>query len=215
MWGAGATVWLAGLRYEVTGLENLQRERACVYMANHQSNLDPPLLFVLLPPQLAVMGKRQLFSIPVLGAAMRLGQFVSVDRENPQAARASVEKALPILQGGKSFLVYPEGRRSFDGRILRFKHGVFVLAIRAGVPIVPITVHGATDVMPKGKWEVYPGHVRVTIHKPVETAGRTLTERAQLAEEVRAIIASALPEELRPAPAAAPVPVAADFDDTL
>ncbi len=196
LWIVRNALRLAGVTIVVAGQENLP-QRTCIYMANHQSNIDPPILFVVLPPRIAMMGKKQVFSIPVLGGALRAGDFVSVHREDPEEARESVEVALEKLQRGISFLVYPEGHRSWDGRLLPFKHGVFVLAIRAGVPIVPVTVDGATGLMPKGKWEIYPGVVRVTIHPPVETAGRRLEERRQLGRHVRAIIASALPPDLR------------------
>jgi 1-acyl-sn-glycerol-3-phosphate acyltransferase len=209
----GLALRVAGARIEASGLEHIPRGRACVYMANHQSNIDPPILFVTLPPRLAMMGKQQVFRIPVLGPAMRLADFVPVNREDPVAARASLEVALRTLEKGIPLLVYPEGHRSFDGRLLRFKHGVFLLAIRAGAPIVPITLEGAQHAMPKGRWEIYPCTVRVTVHPPVETRGRRPEERRQLAEQVREIIASALPPELRAAePAAVP---AGEFDDML
>lgn len=196
-WGARLALWLAGVKVEVRGGEHLVPSRPCVYMANHQSNVDPPVLFVLLPPRIAIMAKKSLFSVPILGQALRLGSFVPVDRANRKAAPASVDEALKVLQNGLPFLVYPEGTRSTDGRLLRFKHGVFILALRAGVPIIPITVDGATSVMPKGKWQIHPGTVRVTIHPPVETKGRSLEERAALAVQVRSIVASALPANLR------------------
>ncbi len=201
LWIVRNALRLAGVTIVVTGRENLP-QRTCVYMANHQSNIDPPILFVALPPRIAMMGKKQVFSIPVLGGALRAGEFVPVHRENPEEARESVEVALEKLRRGVSFLAYPEGHRSWDGRLLPFKHGVFVLAIRGGVPIVPITVDGATGLMPKGRWEIYPGVVRVTIHPPVETANRKVEERRKVGREVRAIIASALPPELRGEPPA-------------
>jgi 1-acyl-sn-glycerol-3-phosphate acyltransferase len=108
-----------------------------------------------------------------------------------------VDEALKTLERGISLLVFPEGTRSPAGRLQRFKHGVFVLALRAGVPIVPITLDGAAAIMPKGRWEICPGLVRVTIHPAVETRNRGLEERQRLAEQVRAIMASALPLELR------------------
>jgi 1-acyl-sn-glycerol-3-phosphate acyltransferase len=166
-------------------------------MANHQSNIDPPLLFWVIPPPIALMGKKQVFSLPVIGSAMKLANFVRVDRENPEAAKASVEVALQYLWQGTSFLVYPEGSRSREGRLQRFKHGVFVLAIRGQVPIVPITVDGCDALMPKGKKQIYPGTVRVTIHAPVETRGLNVDDREQLAQKVRSIVASALPEDKR------------------
>ncbi len=201
LWIVRNALRLAGVTIEVTGLENVPA-RTCVYMANHQSNIDPPILFVVLPPRIAMMGKKQLFSIPVLGGALRAGDFVPVHREAPEEARESVEVALEKLRQGISFLVYPEGHRSWDGRLLPFKHGVFVLAIRGGVPIVPVTVDGATGLMPKGKWEIYPGVVRVTIHPPVETATRKVEDRRKLGRQVRALIASALPPALRGEPPA-------------
>ncbi len=210
-WTVRAALALAGIRIEVVGRENLHAPRPCIYMANHQSNVDPPVLFAVIPPRIAFMGKRSLFSIPVLGAAMRLGDFVPVHREHPEEARASVDDALEKLNRGVTFLVYPEGKRSPGGRLLPFKHGVFLLAIRAGVPIIPITVDGAERVMGKGKWEIYPGVVCVTIHPPVQTAHRRPEERRQLAAQVRAAIASALPPDLRGEPA----PQATDPDDAL
>lgn len=211
-WTVRAALRLAGVRIEVIGRENLRTQRPCIYMANHQSNVDPPVLFAVIPPRIAFMGKKSLFSIPILGGAMRLGDFVPVHREHPEEARASVDDALEKLSRGITFLVYPEGKRSLDARLLPFKHGVFLLAIRASVPIVPITLEGAERIMAKGKWEVYPGTVRVTVHPLVETRGRCPEERRQLAAEVRAAIASALPPDLRGEPAA---PAAAEPDDAL
>jgi len=210
-WTVRAALRLAGVRMEVIGGEHLHGPRPCLYMANHQSNVDPPVLFAVIPPRIAFMGKKSLFSIPVLGAAMRLGDFVPVHREHPEEARASVDDALERLRRGVTLLVYPEGKRSPDGRLLPFKTGVFLLALRAGVPVVPITLDGAERVMGKGKWEIYPGTVRVIVHPAVETRGRHPEERRRLAAEVRAAIASALPPDLRGEPA----PVAAEPDDAL
>lgn len=213
-WGVRLGLWLAGVRIRVIGAENLPRQGPCVYMANHLSNVDPPVLFAVLPPRIAMMGKKQVFSIPVLGTAIRLADFVAVDRENREAARASVEETLEKLQRGTSFLVFPEGTRSRDGQLLRFKHGVFVLALRAGAPIVPITLDGAREIMVKGRWEIYPGEVRVTVHPPVETRHRRLEDRHRLAEEVRSIVASALPLELR-GTAVEPAGSPGELDDSL
>jgi 1-acyl-sn-glycerol-3-phosphate acyltransferase len=204
-WCVRVALRIAGIRLEVRGAENLQPGRRCLYMANHQSNVDPPILFVVLPERIAMMGKIQLFSIPVLGAALRLGDFVPVHREVKEEARASVDEALKRLGRGVSLLVYPEGTRSYEGRLLPFKRGVFVLAIRAGVPIVPVTVEGAANIMPKRRWELYPGLVRITVHPAVETRGLTEEDRHRLAEEIRTIVASVLPPEQRgePTPASA------------
>ncbi|MFQ5777627.1 MAG: lysophospholipid acyltransferase family protein [Terriglobia bacterium] len=213
-WGVWLALRVAGVRVQVVGGEYFPRQGPCLYMSNHVSNVDPLVLFTVLPPRIAVMAKKQVFGIPVLGWALSLADFVAVEREDPEAARASVEEALAKLQRGVSFLVYPEGSRSRDGCLQRFKHGVFVLAIRAGVPIVPLAVVGADAVMRKGRWEIYPGVVQVTVHPPVETRTRSLEERHQLAQEVRGIIASALPEAWRGAEPS-PVPEAETMDDRL
>lgn len=134
-----------------------------------------------------------------------------MDRAHPEHARWAIEQALAEVQKGRTFLVFPEGTRSPDGRSQRFKHGVFVLALRAGLPIVPITVDGGEALMPKKRWEIRPGTFRVTIHPPVAVTGLTVDDRAALALRVRDIMASALPPEKRGAPkprqtaAAAPV----------
>ena len=207
-WGCRMGLWVAGVRLEVRGRENLPRGRHCLYMSNHVSNIDPPLLVAALPPRIAFMAKKEIFSIPVLGTAVHLDGCVLVDRQNPEAARESVEGALANIKQGVTFVVYPEGTRSRDGRLQRFKHGVFVLAIRAGVPIVPITLDGTRAIMAKGKWAIYPGTVRMTIHPPVETRGRREEERERLAEEIRAIVASVLPDEQQES--AAPVAMSAE-----
>ncbi len=196
-WGAWLALRLAGVRLHVEGVENLPRAGTCVYVANHQSNIDPAALFVVLPPRIALLGKKEVFSLPILGRGLRLANFVPVDRANPDAAKESVERALAYVRNGTTFLVFPEGTRSPDGRLQRFKHGVFVLAIRAGVPIIPITVDGGDSLMPKRKWELRPGTFRITIHPPVSTAGLTLEDRALLARRVRAVVASALPPAKR------------------
>lgn len=194
-WCVRVGLRMAGVQIEVSGKENLLPDRQCIYMANHQSNIDPPLLLAVLPERIAMMGKKQLWSIPVLGTALRLGDFVPVHREVKEEARASVEETLETMKRSKvSFLVYPEGTRTRDGRLLPFKRGVFVLAIRSGLPIVPVTLDGVTNVMPKGRWEIYPGTVQVTVHPMVSTDGCTEEDRHQLAEKVRSTIASALPE---------------------
>lgn len=203
-WGVRLGLWVAGIGVEVRGREHLQTKRRCLYVSNHVSNVDPPVLFAILPPRIAFMGKKQVFGIPVLGRAIRLVDFVSVDREDPEAARASVDEALAKLKR-VSLLVYPEGTRSTNGSLQRFKHGVFLLAIRAGVPVVPLTLDGAEAIMPKGKWEIYPGTVRVTAHPPVETRGLGEDDRGRLAMRVREIVASALPPEKRGEPMGAPV----------
>ena len=184
---------LGGVRVEIEGAENFPRGDRVIFMCNHLSNIEPPVLFAVMPPQIAFMAKRQLFDIPVLRTAMRMGDFVSVPREDPEKAKAAVEDALRKLRK-VSFLVFPEGTRSRDGALQKFRHGVFHLAIRGQVPIVPMTVLGADEIMRKGKWQIYPGKMSLQIHPRVETAGLGIEDRFALADRVRDVIASGLPQ---------------------
>ncbi len=194
--GARAALWLARIRIETIGKENILRDRACIFMPNHTSNVDPPAIVMLLP-RVAILGKKEFFRIPILNVAMRMAGFIAVDRSNSQAAIASAERAVDGLKSGQPYLIYPEGTRSHGGVLGTFKKGPFVLAIKAGVPVVPITIEGAERCMAKGKVALRPGVIRITIHLPVETSGYRFEDRNELAQKVREIIASALPLELR------------------
>jgi 1-acyl-sn-glycerol-3-phosphate acyltransferase len=193
--GARMALWLSGVRLEVHGLEKIPPGRAVIFMPNHQSNCDPPAMVVILPPVL-VMAKREFFRVPVLGRGMRARGFIPVDRRNRERAIAAVEQAVAALKAGHSFLAYPEGTRSPDGRLQTFKKGVFVMAIKAGAPIVPISVSGGSKIMPKGKFVIRPGRVRITIHDPIPTANVRLDERQMVIDLTRqAILTGLAPEE--------------------
>jgi 1-acyl-sn-glycerol-3-phosphate acyltransferase len=163
-------------------------------MANHQSNCDPPALLAILPPVL-VMVKKEFFRIPILGAGMLARGFIPVDRRNRGQALEAVEKGVQALKAGKSFLVYPEGTRSPDGRLQSFKKGVFVMALKAGAPIVPISVSGSNKIMPKGKFVMRPGGVRITFHEPILTEGSTIEDRQVIIERVRQAILAGLEKD--------------------
>ena len=192
--GAKMAVWLAGVQVEIAGLEKIPPNRALVFMANHQGNCDPPALLSYLPPVL-VMVKKEFFRVPVLGRAMLAHGFVRVDRRNRDQAIAAVEQAVSSLKAGKSFMAFPEGTRSLDGRLQPFKKGVFVMAIKAGVPIVPVSISGSSKIMPKGKFAIYPGRVRISVHNPVPTAGLGMEDRLAIMERVRQAILSGLAED--------------------
>jgi 1-acyl-sn-glycerol-3-phosphate acyltransferase len=189
--GARMAVWLAGARLEIHGLDRIPRGRAVVFMANHQSNCDPPALLAVLPPVL-VMVKKEFFRVPIIGRGMVACGFIRVDRSNREQALEAVEKGVQALRAGKSFLVYPEGTRSPDGRLQSFKKGVFVMALKAGAPIVPISVSGSNKIMPKGKFVMRPGRVRITFHEPILTAGLAVEDRQAVIERVRTAILSGL-----------------------
>jgi 1-acyl-sn-glycerol-3-phosphate acyltransferase len=189
--GARMALWLAGARLEIRGLDQISSHRAVVFMANHQSNCDPPALLAVLPPVL-VLVKKEFFRVPILGRGMVACGFIPVDRRNREQALEAVEKGVQALKAGKSFLVYPEGTRSPDGRLQRFKKGVFVMAIKAGAPIVPISVSGSNKIMPKGKFVIRPGRVRITFHEPVATEGSAIGDRQSIIDRVRQAILAGL-----------------------
>jgi len=192
--GARMAVWLAGVRLEIHGLDLIPRNRPAVFMANHQSNCDPPALLAVLPRML-VLVKKEFFRVPILGRGMWAAGFIPVDRRNREQAREAVERGVQALKAGKAFLVYPEGTRSPDGRLQRFKKGVFVMAIKGGVPIVPISVSGGNKIMPKGRFVMRPGRVRITFHDAVPTEGFTIEDRQVIIDRVRQAILAGLEKE--------------------
>ncbi len=192
-------VRLAGIEIEVRGLENLQPKRSYIYMSNHGSNLDPPILIPSIPGRCSVLVKKEVFRVPILGTAMKVADLVPVDRSNRDAAIESVRAAAEVLRRGLSMVIYPEGTRSPDGRLLPFKKGPFHLAMEASVPVVPVTILGTTDLWPKGTWAMHPGKATLIFHPPLETAN--FADRDELMAVVREQIASALPEGQRNSPA--------------
>jgi 1-acyl-sn-glycerol-3-phosphate acyltransferase len=190
-WGTKLALWLAGVKVEVVGREKIPQGRAVVFMPNHQSNCDAPAVFSVLPPVLA-LGKKEFFRVPVLGRAMAMRHFIPVDRRNRARAIQAVEQATESLKAGNSFLAFPEGTRSPDGRLQPFKKGVFVMAINAQAPIVPMSVSGSFKIMLKDDWAIRPGVVRITYHDPIPTAGCTMDNRAEIMERTRQAILSAL-----------------------
>lgn len=195
-WGRRIIRWglrLAGIRVDVTFRAD-PPDPPVLFVANHQSLLDPPILLAYLPHDVRVFPKVQLFRVPIMGTLMRIAGFVPVDRERPEVARRELWKALDRLRQQVSFLIFPEGTRSPTGRLQAFRRGGFVLAIEAGVPIVPISLWGTYDALPKGAWRIRPGPVRVVVHPAVSTQGLTLDDRHALSARVWEQIREALPE---------------------
>jgi 1-acyl-sn-glycerol-3-phosphate acyltransferase len=195
MWGASAGVHLAGVRVKTHGLDKIDPQRTYIYMSNHVSNIDPPLMLPLIPRRTSVMVKKELFSYPFLGKIMRLGSLVPVDRGNRDAGISAVRSATEVVQRGITMTIYVEGKRSFDGRLLPFKKGPFYLAEACGVPVVPVTISGTHYVMPKRRFAIKPGKVDVIFHDPIEPAD--FGSRDLLMEKVRRAIDSGLPAELQ------------------
>ena len=196
--GGRVALWLAGVKVEVLNRERIIADRAVVFMANHQSNADAPAVFIQLPPVLT-LGKKEFFRVPILGTAMRMRGFIPVERKRiRRQAVEEIESAIRALRAGHSFVVFPEGTRSPNGRLQPFKKGVFVMAIEAGAPIVPISVSGATRIMRKGNAVTHPGTIRLTVHDPVLTEGRTLEDITLVMNEVREAICRGLTAEELP-----------------
>ena len=198
MWGAATGVWLTGVRVETVGLDQLDRSRSYIFMTNHVSNLDPPIQIPLIPKRTSVMVKKELFKVPILGRAMRMGLLVPVDRGNRDAGIEAVRAAKAVVNEGLNMVIYVEGKRSFDGKLLPFKKGPFYLAAECGVPVVPMTILGTHYAMPKGRFSIKPGLVKVIFHAPIEP--KDFGSRDCLMERVRVAIESSLPEELRQMP---------------
>ena len=195
MWGALAGVRLAGVKVEVLGRERFDPAGTYIYMCNHTSNLDPPIVVPVIPRRTSVLVKKELFRIPILAQAMLAGELVPVDRRNREAAVASVQRAAEVMKKGVNMTIFPEGTRSRDGRLLPFKKGPFYLALETGYPIVPMTIVNTHDLWPKGKFAVSPGTATVVFHDPIDP--KLFSDREALTLAVREKIESGLPEKYR------------------
>ena len=191
-------VRLAGVKIEVRGLENLQPLRNYIFMSNHVSNLDPPVFVPSIPGRCSVLIKKEVFRLPIFGRALTMAEMVPVDRHNREAAIESVHAAAEVLRRGLNMVIYPEGTRSADGRLLPFKKGPFHLAMEASVPVVPVTILGTAECWPKGTWAMRPGKATLIFHPPLDPA--SFASRDELMTAVRESIASALPEDRRNSP---------------
>ena len=183
--GVALALGSAGIRYRVVGREHLPRGRAVVFCANHQSNVDPPVLFQCLNRRLHILYKAGLRKIPVLGRALEAGGFVAVHRDNRERAFQSIEVAAASVRSGNSFLIFPEGTRSTTDDLLPFKKGGFVMALASQAPIVPVAISGGRSAMQRGSWIIRPVNVTVRIGTPIDTAGSSFDNRDQLIREVR------------------------------
>jgi 1-acyl-sn-glycerol-3-phosphate acyltransferase len=195
MWGAWNGVRLAGIQVKTVGLDKLDPARTYIFMSNHVSNVDPPILMPLIPRRMSVMVKKELFRVPVLARLMRFGSLVPVDRGNRESGIAAVRAAADVIRQGINMTIYVEGHRSFDGKLLPFKKGPFYLAEECGVPVVPVTIVGSNEVMPKRRFAIKPGTVTVIFHAPIEP--KDFGSRDCLMAKVRRAIDSGLPVELQ------------------
>ncbi|MEQ1760374.1 MAG: lysophospholipid acyltransferase family protein [Vicinamibacterales bacterium] len=177
-----------GVHVDVEGMERLVPGRTYVFVSNHQSIYDIPIIFWSLPYQLRIIAKASLGNFPFLGWHLRRTGHMLVDRRRPDRARI-FKWASRLTSEGLSLIVFPEGTRSRDGRVARFKGGSFYLALQAGLPIVPISVIGSRHVMLKGRLATYPGRVRMVIHDPIDTTGMADADPKGFGDRVRDVIA--------------------------
>jgi 1-acyl-sn-glycerol-3-phosphate acyltransferase len=185
------------VKVEVSGAERIP-SGACLFVANHTSSADAPAVVGAIPRRIAILLKKSLFAYPIVGQAFTLAHFIPVERGSHESAIASLEKATEAMKEGQSFLIYPEGTRSNDGRLGQFKRGAVVMAIKAGVPIVPMVCAGAHKVMEKRSLVIHPGVITVEFLEPIDTTEYTFEWRDDLNRRLRAAMAAALPEEQKP-----------------
>jgi len=186
-----------GVHVDVRGTERIP-SGACIFAANHTSSADAPAVVGAIPRRIAILLKRSLFDWPIVGQAFHLAHFIPVDRFNRDSAIESVDKATEAIRNGQSFLIYPEGTRSPDGRLQTFKKGTAVMAIKSGAPVVPVACSGAHRIMEKRKLNIHPGRILVEFLDPVDPTKYSLAQREALIQQIHDRLAAALPPDQRP-----------------
>ena len=188
MW-ARWVIWSTGIQYEIDGLDNLNLDKQYIFMSNHESALDIVLGVAAIPFNLVFLAKKELFRVPVFGWAMEAAGMIKIDRQNPEIARKSVSEAVDTLMHSSfSTLIYPEGTRSNGEELLPFKKGGFILAIRTQLPVVPITILGTGNVLPKGTLAIKKSHIKIIIDNPIPTLEMDINNKDQLLQDCRKII---------------------------
>tara|TARA_B100000945_G_C20283922_1_gene550059 strand:- start:173 stop:886 length:714 start_codon:yes stop_codon:yes gene_type:complete len=179
-------LWSSGLNYNIYGLENIDLNKQYIFISNHVSALDIILGFVAIPLNITFLAKKELFKIPLFGLAMKAAGMIKIDRQNPEKAKASIDKATKtLIRSNFSTIIYPEGTRSKSGSLLPFKKGGFVLAIKSQLPIVPFTVVGAEKALPRGSFNIVKKDINLFIGKPIETKHLTLENKEDLLQNCR------------------------------
>lgn len=183
---------IAGVRVSIRGSEKIPPQGAFVFLSNHQGNCDVPALAHALPRDFRGLMKKEMMRLPVLSIILKRVSFVPVDRRDANQSRAAIERGAALLREGLSFLAFPEGTRSRDGRLGEFKKGVFIMAIKAQKPVVPITVLKSSEIQPPGSFRIRPGTIGIVFHDPIPTEGMTMDDRDRLIEMTRAAISGGL-----------------------
>jgi len=192
LWGRVGLA-LSGVTVTLSGLEHLP-DGPVIFMSNHQSNFDILSLLAAMPRQFYWIAKKELFEIPVFGSSMRRGGYIPLDRGDGRKALQSMNEAAAVIHQGKSVVLFPEGTRTPDGNLLPFKRGGFILARKAAVPVIPVTINGSGKINPAGRIRLYSGTIRITLHPPVVVAAELRRSEAEawIMENVRSRIESAL-----------------------
>lgn len=184
--------WISGVRVRIQGREKISPGQTYVFLSNHQGNFDGPVLFHAIPRDWKALIKKEMMNLPVLSIVMKQVQFVPIERTNPKKARLGIELGAGLLKKGHSFIAFPEGTRSRDGRLGSFKKGVFIMAIEAQAPIIPVTIRNSAGIQPPGSYRIQPGSIDVIFHDPISTAGMSIEDRDHLIQLTRDAISSAL-----------------------
>lgn len=185
--------FLSGVKVLVIGKEKILPGQTYVFLSNHQGNVDAPVFLHVIPRDWTALIKKEMMRLPILSLVLKRAQFVPIERLNPKQAHLGIEQGAKLLSEGKSFLAFPEGTRSRDGHLGTFKKGVFIMAIKAQTPIIPITILDSAKVQAPGEYRIRPGTIQVIIHDVIETKGMILEDRNLLVQRVREAIACALP----------------------
>lgn len=187
LWGK-TIIRISGVTVEIKGAENVPGNRPFIFMANHQSNFDILVLLGYIPVQFYWISKKEVFYVPLLGAAMKRAGYISVDRQDREKAIKSLDEAAQIIRNGKSVMTFPEGTRSRDGKIGSFKKGPFYLALQSGVPIIPVSIIGSRAILPRRSLRMHPGKITMIIDKPIDSTEYSLENRDELMSKVYEVI---------------------------
>jgi 1-acyl-sn-glycerol-3-phosphate acyltransferase len=182
-----------GVRVKISGGEKIRDGQSYLFLSNHRGNLDGPVLLHAIPRNWLALIKKEMMRLPILSVVLKKIHFVPIDRQNPAKAHASIEDAAKLLAAGNSFIAFPEGTRSRDSRLGAFKKGPFVMALKAQMPVMPVSIINSSIIQPPGAYAIRPGTIEVVFHDPISTQGMHLGDKERLSEMTRAVIASILP----------------------
>jgi 1-acyl-sn-glycerol-3-phosphate acyltransferase len=184
--------WICGIRVATQGREKIATGVAYVFLSNHQGNFDGPVLVQSVRRNLKALIKMEMMRLPVLSLVLKQIRFIPIERTNPKKAHTGIDQGAKLLAEGESFFAFPEGTRSRDGNLGEFKKGVFIMAIKAQVPVMPVTILGSATIQPPGSYAIHPGTIRVIFHDPIPTAGMGIEDRNRLVQLTRDAIESEL-----------------------